>query len=89
MTMNDIEQLRKHIDDIDEEIVKNIGERISIVKKIGELKKAADQEVQDPNREAKLLLRMNELSHTYGVPLEIVLHIFDYMMTESRKMQNQ
>lgn len=85
--MNDIEQLRKQIDDIDEEIVKNIGERISIVKKIGDLKKAADQEVQDPQREVKLLLRMRELSQTYGVPLEMVIHIFDYMMTESRKIQ--
>lgn len=82
-----IEQLRAQIDGLDEQIVKLIGQRFEIVRKIGELKQAADKEVLDPERESKLYIRMHQMSKDYNVPLEIVIHIYDYLMNESRKIQ--
>lgn len=82
-----INQLRTHIDDLDERIVELIGQRFEIVRKIGELKQAADKEIHDPERESKLYIRMHHMSQQYHVPLEVIVHIYDYLMNESRKIQ--
>lgn len=85
--MNDLDTLRQKIDSIDHAIVQKIAERLQTVKKIGEYKKQHAITVQDPNREAKLYIKLNELSKQYDVPLELVTHIYDYIMNHSRSLQ--
>lgn len=83
----DLAQLRKQIDQVDARIVALVGERLAIVKQVGRLKQAQATEVQDPKRETELYLRMHQLSIEHQVPLEVVAHLFDYLMGESRKVQ--
>lgn len=78
---------REQIDAIDETIVRLIGERFAIVRRIGELKQRQHKPVQDPKRETELYVRLHHLAQQHGVPLEVVVHVYDYLMTESRKVQ--
>lgn len=78
---------RAQIDAIDEAIVRLVGERFTLAKQIGEVKQDSGQPVQDSKRETELFLRMNNLSQQYNVPLEVVSHLYDYLMGEARKLQ--
>lgn len=87
-TVNEsLEQLRREIDTIDKAIIEKLSERLQAVQKIGDYKKQHNITVQDPNREAKLYIKLNQLSQEYQVPLELVTHIYDYIMNHSRGMQ--
>lgn len=79
--------LRAQIDAIDEAIVRLVGERFTLVKQVGKTKQASGVAVQDAKRETELFLRMNTLAKEYTVPLEVVIHLYDYLMDESRKLQ--
>ncbi|MBI4407936.1 MAG: prephenate dehydrogenase/arogenate dehydrogenase family protein [Candidatus Kerfeldbacteria bacterium] len=78
---------RAQIDAIDEAIVRLVGERFALARQIGQTKQASGVAVQDAKRETELFLRMNTLAKEYGVPLEVVIHLYDYLMDESRKLQ--
>lgn len=86
-TPEPLDQLRSQIDAIDHAIVAKIAERLQIVQKIGEYKKQEGITVLDPNREAKLYIKLHQLSQEYNVPLELITHIYDYIMNHSRGMQ--
>lgn len=79
--------LRNKIDDIDANIVRLIGERLEIVRKIGEVKRIEDLSIQDPEREAKLYIKLNTLAQEYQVPLDMLVHIYEYIMNISRREQ--
>ncbi len=83
----ELAQLRQQIDQVDTRIVALVGERLAIAKQIGRLKQSLASEVRDPQRETELYLRMHQLSIEHQVPLEVVAHLFDYLMGESRKVQ--
>lgn len=79
--------IRAQIDAIDEAIVRLVGERFVLAQQIGQVKQDSGQPVQDSKRETELFLRMHKLSQDYNVPLEVVTHLYDYLMGEARKMQ--
>lgn len=86
---NNLNGLRQSINQIDEQIIQLIGKRFELVRNIKQVKQADQLPVQDPQREAKLLLRLNELSHKYNIPLEVVIHVYDFLMSEARKVQGR
>ena len=58
----DINELRKDIDRIDEELVSLIRERMETAAKIGEYKRENNLPVYDPARERELFARVGELA---------------------------
>lgn len=80
-------ELREQIDQIDETIVALVAQRLALVQQVGQVKRAEQTTVQDPKRETEIFLRLHNLAQTYHVPLEIVTHLYDYLMSESRKVQ--
>ncbi|MBI2415675.1 MAG: prephenate dehydrogenase/arogenate dehydrogenase family protein [Candidatus Kerfeldbacteria bacterium] len=82
-----INEIRSQIDTIDEQIVALVGERFKLAQQIGQRKKDIQADVQDPKRETELYLRMHQLSQQYQVPLEVVTHLYDYLMDQARRMQ--
>ena len=54
----DINELRKRLDAIDDEIVKLYLERMSVVRDVGECKKSTGKSIADPSREKDILLRI-------------------------------
>ncbi len=74
-----IEDLRKDIDSIDEEILRLLNKRAQIARKIGEIKKKEGKEIHVPERERKIFERLSKLNkEKYGedFPTEAVFHIY-------------
>ncbi len=84
-----LEELRKQIDEIDSDIVQSIARRLVVVEEIGEVKAESGLAVQDANREAKLYVKLNTLAHEHGVPLDLIMHIYDYIISQARDRQQQ
>lgn len=57
-----IDQLRAKIDALDDEIVADINKRAELVLEIRTLKEAAGFAVHDPDREAKILQRLDSIN---------------------------
>ncbi|WP_169973479.1 MULTISPECIES: prephenate dehydratase [unclassified Campylobacter] len=60
--MQNINDLREEIDKIDDDILKKLNERMSFVKKIGELKQTSGTSIYRPERERAILNRLESLS---------------------------
>ncbi len=82
------EELRKRIDEVDEEIVSLLIRRMKFALEIGELKKSSGEAVRDSGREAALLEKVGGMAtHPLaGADLKI---IFDTIMSVSRRLQNE
>lgn len=85
--MQELENLRKIIDVLDDEIISLISERQLISAQIGKLKKDIKIAVFDPKREEYLQAYHKELSEKYSVSPEFVVQIFELIFMESRKTQ--
>jgi len=86
-----LQELRKEIDSIDNEILKLLNKRMEIVKKVGELKNTSNSPVYRPEREKEIIKRLSELSKKEGGILgyeeieAIFLEIFAISRTLERK----
>ena len=86
--MNELELLRKQIDQIDEEIEKLFEQRMLIAKKIGEYKKEHSLNILDVSRELEVLekarkrVKNKELEQYY-------IELMKYLMTISKDYQNK
>ena len=84
---NNINQLRKEIDSIDEELLALINARMQVAKKVGSIKEREGQEaIIDPTREAKVIQRLVKMNQG---PLEEkhLRHILAEIIAVSRQMQ--
>ena len=82
MCLND---LRKKIDDIDQQIVKLLDQRMQLCAMIGQIKKQKDLPVENIGREEEILnnIRKSNLTHTNHIQ-SIMLSI----LNESKDLQN-
>ncbi len=77
--MDELTQLRKEIDRIDEEIVALLSRRADIARKIGEIKKKKNLEYHAPERERAIfekLLSLNKEKFGERFPSEALIHIY-------------
>jgi chorismate mutase/prephenate dehydratase len=58
----ELKNLRKQIDNIDDEILKLLNKRMEIVKKVGELKNSSNAPIYRPEREKEIIERLTNLS---------------------------
>ncbi|ARM76354.1 chorismate mutase [Acidianus manzaensis] len=65
--MSEINDLRRQIEDIDDQIVKLIVSRFELVKKVGEIKKEKNLPVTDEKREEEVRQRWILLARRYGL----------------------
>jgi len=86
--MEDLKNLRKIIDVLDDEILALIAERQEIVERIGKLKSKQNLAVLDQNREEYLKQYHLELSTKHDLSSEFVINLFEIIMAESRKVQS-
>jgi chorismate mutase len=70
--MQDIQQLRKRIDEIDDQILQALCERAKICKAIGDAKKKQGMPVRDTSRENEVFKRVKEKSAQFALdPVQI------------------
>ena len=83
-----IEDLRKAIDELDEEILNNLTKRKSIVKEIAALKKSMKVPVLDKEREIQVLENLRNKAREYGLNIELIDSIYSLIFDNSRIEQD-
>lgn len=85
--MDELKELRKEIDRIDEELILILSERLRIVDKVKHYKEIHGVKVEDKDRER--LMKKNRLKwcSEYGVDPKFALKVFDDIITESKRVQ--
>ena len=63
----DIAKLRAKIDEIDDQILHSLSERVKICKAIGDVKRKQKMPVRDQSRENEVYLRVKEKSKNFGL----------------------
>ncbi|WP_418969513.1 chorismate mutase [Alloscardovia omnicolens] len=81
----EIEKLRLHIDEIDDEIVRLLAQRFTTTEKVGRLKAAAGFAPLDAAREERQLARMSALAVECGLDPSIAHAYRDFVVTASKK----
>ena len=79
-----IELLRKEIDAVDDQLVALLKARFDLSRAIGEEKKKLHRPAYDAEREAALLLRLEEAAAPYGGEVRV---LYEKIMELSRKLQ--
>ncbi|MFK7899402.1 MAG: chorismate mutase [Cyclobacteriaceae bacterium] len=84
-----LESLRQEIDNYDKQIIKALAERMLVVEKVAETKKAANATAMQKNRWQELLATRSEWGQEVGLPKEDIKQIFECIhdMSVSRQLQ--
>jgi chorismate mutase len=63
--MDDLETLREKVDAVDDQILRDIVQRVKICRAIGEIKKQQGKPVHDIHREAQVFERIKERAELF------------------------
>ena len=85
---NDLDVLRRSIDEVDSRLLELIHERVRLVLEVGVYKSKHGLAIYDPERERRLLERLTALAQP---PLEpdTVRRIFERLIDESRRLEQR
>jgi chorismate mutase len=82
----DLDELRRGIDAVDQQILKLLHERIRLVMQVGEYKRQRGIPVYDPDRERQLLERLSSAAeHPLDGPT--IRRIFERLVDEYRRIE--
>jgi len=87
--MQTIAKLREQIDNVDERIIKLLGERFLLLRQIGEQKKMEEKSIIDVDREISIVERMQKIGGEQGVPNSVIRSVWNAIFAESRKEQKK
>ena len=81
-----LEELRRRIDALDEELVRLLSARAECALEIGRVKKQAGMDVYQPTREAEVLAHVQ---HVNGGPLDhgAIRRLFERVIDEARRLE--
>jgi chorismate mutase len=84
--MNRLEELRRRIDDIDEQLVRLLSARAECALAIGHEKKAAGLEVYQPSREAEVIGHVQRVN-TGPLDDGAMKRLFERIIDEARRLE--
>ena len=82
--MDKIEDLRKQIDMLDDELMKLLSKRYDVSKQIGDIKSSSKKEVLDLKREDYVLNKAKKHNHSKQIEL-----VYKAIMSESKNIQRR
>ena len=85
--MQDIQKLRKRIDEIDEQILRFLGERSEICRSIGLLKKENEIPVTDEVRENEVYTNIRNKASDFGLDADQVEAIYRQIVNMCSSVQ--
>src|SRR6187399_2169655 len=85
-TKPSLEDLRRGIDAVDQQILKLLHERVRLVMQVGEYKRERGIPVYDADRERALLERLCRLAEP-PLDAETIRRIFERLVDESRRIE--
>jgi len=86
VTVPELEELRRAIDEVDQQILSLVAERVRLVLRVGDVKRERNMAVYDPERERKILDR---LASQAPAPLDptTVRRVFERLIDEARRLE--
>lgn len=85
---NDLSEIRKRIDEIDEKLIELYRERMALSVEVADFKEKNNLPVFDKKREEEKLLKIKNLSQN-EFEEEGLLNLFSILMDDSKKLQNR
>ena len=87
--LTEIEELRRRIDVIDDQLVRLLNVRVACALEIGRLKHDGSLPIYDPEREKQVLSQVRESATDLAGPLEAeaVVRIFERIIDEARRAE--
>ena len=85
-TNSGLEELRRGIDAVDQQILKLLHERVQLVMQVGEYKRQRGIPVYDAERERALLDRLCRMAEP-PLDAETIRRIFERLVDESRRIE--
>jgi len=82
----DLDELRRSIDAVDQQILKLLHDRVRLVMAVGEYKRERDIPVYDPTRERALLDRLGKAAEP-PLDADTARRIFERIVDESRRIE--
>ncbi|OGF21465.1 chorismate mutase [Candidatus Falkowbacteria bacterium RBG_13_39_14] len=82
--MENLDELRKEIDNIDREIFLLLKKRFDVVKKVGEYKKKNNLPIRDLKREGEIIRRK---AREMGMDEEFVEEVYRILFSEAYRIQ--
>lgn len=89
MTALGISRVRRHIDQIDRQIVRLLARRQELSLEIGRVKQARGLPVHIPDREGELLEVVRDEAAHLGIDVDHVEALFEAVLAESRRLQHE
>ena len=84
-----LDRLRERIIELDDELIRLIGERRDVVLEIGRMKRDLGLPVMDPAREARVVRRVAERSRELGVDEELTRDVIWRIISSARDTQSE
>lgn len=84
---NELESIRKRLDDIDRTILKSLAERQDLVKEVASYKLETNTGIRDLEREERLLNKIRDLATEVGLDRYYAEHLFREIITNSVRFQ--
>jgi chorismate mutase/prephenate dehydrogenase len=86
-TKPQLDKLRERITQLDDEIIRLIGERRTVATEIGSVKQDLGLPVLDPAREARVVRRVEERARELGVDPELARDVIRRIISAARQAQ--
>jgi len=87
--MDELFQLRKHIDALDEKLFRIMAERISVVRKIGKLKKKSNLPLLDIKRRDEIVTSILLNAKSLGLSESFAKKLFHLIHEYSLEIENE
>jgi chorismate mutase/prephenate dehydratase len=82
-----LEELRQKIDDVDNDIIRLIAERISLAEQIGGIKRRQGQQIEDKQREEAILAHIRQIASGKGINQADIESIYRRIFVASKSIQ--
>lgn len=87
MKKNDLEKLREKIDKVDQKLLKLLAQRVALVRKVGEYKKANGLKIVDSKREAEVIKQKSALVKDTVLSEDFINKVWKLFFMESYKQE--
>ena len=81
-----LDEFRRRIDDLDEQIVRLLNQRANCANKIGELKDSVGMDTYQPNREKDVLAHV-QIVNNGPLAGDAIERVFERIIDESRRLE--
>ncbi len=87
ITTESINELRRQIDELDDQLMSVLSKRMHVCRQIGQYKKEHNMTVLQSNRYGEMLARRGAQGEECGISAEAIAHIFEVIHEESVRQQ--